>query len=203
MTIAARLNKLDERERKLLTALGGVAAVLLMLVVPGVILSALSTKRAANDEIKAVLASIEESRSSMNERKAKHDALLAKYADAAPALAGFIEQAAKAQSIAAADTQDKPETPHGKRYSERFTVVKMHKIAMRPFVEMLQSIESSGHPVVVSRLNIKPRPSEPDQYEIELGISAFDRKADSKSAAAGAASANPSASASAAPEDKP
>jgi general secretion pathway protein M len=198
MTIAARLDKLDERERKLLVILGWVVGVLIVLVVPIVIVSALSSKRAANDEYKSVLAAIDEARSTMNERKARHDALLAKYLDATPALAGFIEQAAKSQSLSAADTQDKPETPHGKRYTERFTVVKMHKIGMRPLVEMLQQIESSGHPVAVTRLNIKPRAGEPDQYEIELGVSAFDRKSDkSDSGAKGAASASPSASASA------
>ncbi len=125
--------------------------------------------------------------------------MLAKYADTTPPLAGFIEQAAKAHELSAADTQDKPETPHGKHYTERQTVVKMHKIGMKAFVEMLQQIETSGHPVAITRLNIKPRPNEPDQYEIELGVSAYDRKNDK-------GEVKPAASASAAPEgeeDKP
>ena len=91
MTIAARLNKLDERERKLLMVLGGVAGVLLVLVAPAAILSALSTKRSENDDFKSVLAAIDDARSTINERKARHDAVLAKYADQTPALAGFIE----------------------------------------------------------------------------------------------------------------
>jgi general secretion pathway protein M len=195
MTIAARLNKLDERERKLLSAFGAVAGVLLVLVLPAALVSALSTKQEENDDLRAVLSEIEDARSTINERKARHGAVLAKYANPAPPLAGFIEQAAKAQNLSAADTQDKPETPHGKLYTERFTAVKMHKIGLLPFVQMLQQIETSGHPVAVTRLNIKPRTNEPDQYEIEVGISAYDRKSDAK----GAASASPSASATAAP----
>lgn len=201
MSIAARLTKLDERERRLLVALGAVAGVLVLLVVPIAVLSSLSSKKAANEELESVLSAIEDARSTINERKARHDAVLAKYATPAPALGGFIEQAAKGHGLTAADTQDKPETPHGKSYTERLTVVKMHKIGMRPFVEMLQQIETSGHPVAVTRLNIKPRANEPDQYEIELGVSAFDRKGDAKSGAKGAASAAPSASAD--EEDKP
>jgi general secretion pathway protein M len=197
MTIAARLNKLDERERKLLSAFGAVAGVLLVLVLPGALVSALSTKQEENDDLRAVLSEIEDARSTINERKARHGAVLAKYANPAPPLAGFIEQAAKAQNLSAADTQDKPETPHGKLYTERFTVVKMHKIGLLPFVQMLQHIETSGHPVAVTRLNLKPRTNEPDQYEIEVGISAYDRKGDAK----GAASASPSASATAGPEE--
>lgn len=199
MTIAARLNKLDERERKLLTALGVVAGALLVLVAPIAVLMSLSAKKAANDEVQSVLTAIDDARSTIDERKARREAVLAKYADTTPALAGFIEQAAKAHELSAADTQDKPETPHGKHYNERHTVVKMHKLGMRAFVEMLQQIESSGHPVAVTRLNIKPRPSEPDQYEIELGVSAYDRKND-KGEVKPAASAAPSADGD---EDKP
>lgn len=199
MTIAARLTKLDERERKLLTALGVVAGALLVLVAPIAVLMSLSAKKAANDEVQSVLTAIDDARSTIDERKARREAVLAKYADTTPALAGFIEQAAKAHELSAADTQDKPETPHGKHYTERHTVVKMHKLGMRAFVEMLQQIESSGHPVAVTRLNIKPRPSEPDQYEIELGVSAYDRKND-KGEVKPAASAAPSADGD---EDKP
>lgn len=202
MTIAARLNKLDEREQKLLMALGVVAGVLLVLVLPIALLTSLSSKKSANEDIRAAIGSIEDARGTIGERKAKAQAVLSKYANPAPPLAGFIEQAAKAHSLTAADTQDKPDTPHGKLYTERFTVVKMHKIGMRAFVEMLQQIETSGHPVAVTRLNIKPRPNEPDQYEIELGISAYDRKGEAKGSGAGAASASPSASAGA-EEDMP
>lgn len=199
MTIAGRLDKLEERERKLLTLLGVVAGVILVLVVPVAIVMSLSTKKAENDEYRAVLSAIEDARATIDERKARKDAVLAKYADPAPALAGFIEQAAKAHELSAADTQDKPETPHGKHYTERQTVVKMHRIGLKGFVEMLQQIETSGHPVAITRLNIKPRPNEPDQYEIELGVSAYDRKNDK-------GEVKPAASASAAPEgeeDKP
>ncbi len=199
MTIAARLTKLDERERKLLTALGVVATALVVLVVPIAVLMSLASKKASNDEIQGVLTAIDDARSTIDERKARRDAVLAKYADPTPALAGFIEQAAKAHDLSAADTQDKPETPHGKHYTERHTVVKMHKLGMRAFVEMLQQIESSGHPVAVTRLNIKPRPSEPDQYEIEVGVSAYDRKNEK-------GEVKPAASSSASPEgdeDKP
>lgn len=200
MTIAARLNKLDERERKLLGVLGAVTGVLLLFVGPIALVMTLSSKQSENDDIRAVLSEIEDARGTISERKARHGAVLAKYANPAPPLAGFIEQAAKAHNLTAADTQDKPETPHGKLYSERFTVVKMHKISLLPFVQMLQQIEGSGHPVAVTRLNIRPRPNEPDQYEIEVGISAYDRKGDAK----GAASASPTSSAAAGDEeDKP
>jgi general secretion pathway protein M len=192
-TLRARLDKLDARERQLLSILGAIFGGMLILIGPIGVWSMLSRKRGDNQELRELIQTIHDSSAQVSERRAKHDALLARYAKPAPQLAGFIDEAAKANGIAAAESQDRPEVPHGKRYSERITVVKMHKVGMLALAKTLEKIEQSGYPVAVSRLNIKPRSGEPDSYEVELGVSAFDRKADAQPASA-AATAQPSAS---------
>ncbi|WP_437634970.1 type II secretion system protein GspM [Sorangium sp. So ce854] len=178
MTLRERLDKLEPRERRLLTILAGFLAVFLLLLVPIGLASVASSKRAENQEVRDLLHSIYDAAGKVSERKAQRDALLARYARPAPPLAGFIEDAAKQQGLTAAESQDRPDVPHGKKYTERVTVVKMHRIGMLGLAKMLERIESSGHPVAVTRLNIKPRAGEPDSYEVELGVSAFDRKGD-------------------------
>jgi general secretion pathway protein M len=192
MTLRERLEKLEPRERRLLTALGGILGVFIFLLAPIGIVTMVSSKRSENDELRSLVDSIYAARGTISERKAKHDALLARYSHGAPPLAGFIEEAAKANNIGAAESQDRPEAPHGKRYSERMTVVKMHKVGMMNLSKMLEKIEQSGYPVAITKLNIKPRSSEQDSYEVELGVSAFDRKADTP---ASAATATPTSSA--------
>jgi general secretion pathway protein M len=192
MTLRERFEKLEPRERRLLTILGSVFGVVLFLLGPIGVYGLVSSKRAANQEVRELIDNIYAQRALIAERRAKHDALLARYAKPAPPLAGFIEEAAKTQSLTAAESQDRPEAPHGKRYTERMTVVKMHKIGLLPLVKTLEKIEQSGHPVTVSRLSIKPRSGEPDSYEVELGVSAFDRKPDAPTAKPDA-SAAPSA----------
>lgn len=194
-TIRARLDKLDARERRLLSILGGLFGVMVLLLVPLGIWSVLSKRRSENQEIRELIQAIHEAESQVSERRSRHDALVARYAKPAPALAGFIDAMAKDNGITAAESQDRPETPHGKRFTERSTVVKMHKVGMLALAKTLEKIEQSGHPVAVTKLNLKPRSGEPDSYEVELGVSAFDRKADATSAA-GAGSAAASASAS-------
>lgn len=176
MTLRERLDKLEPRERRLLTILLGFLGVIVLLLVPIGLASTASSKRTENQEVRDLLQSIYEASGKVNERKAQKDALLARYARPAPALAGFIEDAAKQQGLTAAESQDRPDVPHGKKYTERVTVVKMHRIGMLGLAKMLERIESSGHPVAVTKLNIKPRAGEPDSYEVELGVSAFDRK---------------------------
>ena len=178
MTLRERLDKLEPRERRLLTILLGFVAVCVLLLVPIGLASIASSKRTENQEMRDLLQSIYEASGKVNERKAQRDALLARYARPAPPLAGFIEDAAKQQGLTAAESQDRPDVPHGKKYTERVTVVKMHRIGMLGLAKMLERVESSGHPVAVTRLNIKPRAGEPDSYEVELGLSAFDRKGD-------------------------
>ncbi len=192
MTLRERFEKLEPRERRLLTILACILGAAIVLALPIYVVKTVSDKRAENEQLRSLVDSIYEARASIGERKAKHDALLARYGKPAPALAGFIEEASRANSIAAAESQDRPEAPHGKRYTERMTVVKMHKVGMLPLVKMLEKIEQSGFAIVISKLNIKPRAGEADSYEVELGVSAFDRKPDAPTPAASAA---PSASA--------
>ncbi len=41
--------------------------------------------------------------------------------------------------------------------------------------KFLESIETSGMPLSVTRLNVHKRPGEPDSYDSEVGVSAYDR----------------------------
>jgi len=188
-TLQERMDKLEPRERRLLTVFGGLVVAGVFLLLPFALYQAVSTKRSDNQEIRDLIQSIHEAEGRVSERKARHDALLARYARPAPPLAGFIEDSAKQFGLTAAESQDRPDIPHGKRYNERVSVVKMHKIGMMALAKTIEHIENAGHPVAVTRLNIKPRAGEPDSFEVELGVSAFDRK--SEPAAAPASSAAP------------
>jgi general secretion pathway protein M len=202
VTLRERLDKLEPRERRLLQILASILGGFLVLLGPVGIWSLVNGKRNENQEIRDLIDQIYDARGPISERKARRDALVARYAKPAPPLAGFIEEAAKDNGITTAESQDLPKVPHGKRYSERITKVKIHKIGMLALAKTLEKIEQSGYPVAVTRLDLKPRSGEPDSYEVELGVSAFDRASDvpaagtaapsaSASAAAGAASAAP------------
>ncbi|APR82073.1 Hypothetical protein A7982_07422 [Minicystis rosea] len=189
MTLRERFDKLEPRERRLLAILGSILGVFIVLLAPIGIYTMLSSKRSESRDLREVIEQVYGARSQIAERKAKKDALVARYAKTAPPLPGFIEESAKENGLSAAESQDRPETPHGKRYSERVTVVKMHKAGMLAVAKTLEKIEQSGYPVAVTRLNIKPRAGEPDSYEVELGVSAFDRKPDAPAPAGSAGAA--------------
>jgi general secretion pathway protein M len=196
VSLKDRFDKLEPRERRLLTIFGGLLGASVVLLVPIGIVTMVSSARSENEEIRGAIEQIYEAKAHVAERRAKHDALVGRYAKKAPPLAGFLDEAAKAEGINAAESQDRQPIPHGKRYFERVTIIKMHKVGMLPLAKMLEKIEQSGYPVAVTKLSIKPRSGEPDSYEVELGVSAFDRTPD---APAPGSSASAAASAGAAP----
>ncbi|MBI5531483.1 MAG: type II secretion system protein M [Deltaproteobacteria bacterium] len=168
---------LGERERRLVVIFGAVIAAFVLLLVPYLSSMALDSRREEIKELRAAIAAVQGSRDKVADRHVKRDAIAARYANKAPPLAGFIESAAKAANIAIPESQDLSEVPHGKRFVERSTQVRLRKVGMLSLVRMLEKIEGSGYPVVVSKLHIRRRGGETDSYDVELNVSSFDQTA--------------------------
>ncbi|HEU4538020.1 MAG TPA: hypothetical protein VFS00_28060 [Polyangiaceae bacterium] len=190
--IAAWFAELAPRERRLLKALGFVVGVLLVLLVPFATNSALGSRRDENAALREAVGRVQAGRAGVKARQAQREAVAARYAKKAPKLGGFLEQLAKEHEVEIPESQDKPEVPIGKRYVERATTLRLRKVAGYPLVKFLEGVEKSGHPVVVTRLNLRKRAGEHDSFDVELGVSAYDRNEPPPAASAsGAASAAP------------
>lgn len=140
-------------------------------------------KKAEVEALRTALSDVQGARAKVRDRKSREDAVASRYAKRAPALAGFLEQSARSQKLEVSDSVDRAEVPHGKRYSERNTVIHFKKAGMRPIVKFIEGLEQGGQAVTVSRLNVRKRSGEPDSYDVELGVSAFDRNEAPKAAA--------------------
>lgn len=166
---------LNPREQRVASIAVIVLGVFLLLAIPVGLSMLVSSRRAENEELREALAAVNNARTKIRERKDKREAIARRYQKKAPPLAGFIEQNASAQHLQVTDSVDRPDVPHGKRYVERHTVIHLKKAGMLPIAKFLESIEKSEYPVSVSRLNIRKRSGEPDSYDVEVGVSAFDR----------------------------
>jgi general secretion pathway protein M len=133
---------------------------------------------------------VQDARGRVRERQAKKDAIALRYSKTAPPLAGYLEQAARQQKLQVTDSTPLPDVPHGKRYMEHGTDIHLKKSGMLPLALFLESIEKSGYPVAATRLNIRRRTGEPDSYDVEVGVSSYDR-VEQPPAAAPAESAKP------------
>jgi len=60
---------------------------------------------------------------------------------------------------------------------ERSTKIALHKIGMLKLSKFMERIEQADSPVSISSLNIRKRGPDPDSYDVEMVVSAFDRSA--------------------------
>src|SRR3954465_11201812 len=185
---------LNPREQRIATIGDFVIGGMLLLAVPIGLSSLVSTRRTENEEMRSALTAVNNARAQIRERQERKASIAQRYGKKAPQLAGFLEQTASAQKLQVTDSVDRPDVPHGKRYVERNTVIHFKKSGMAAIAKFLEAIEKSGYPVAVSRLNIRKRAGEPDSYDVEIGVSAYDRP---EPAPAPASSSAP------APEKKP
>ncbi len=169
------LDKLSPRERKLALTLAGVVAFLLLIAVPAVLESLVFSRRSESDNLRAALGAVQAARAQVRERQSKKDSIALRYGKKAPVLAGYLEQTARAQKLEVTDSVDRPEVPHGKRYTERATVIHLKKSGMYSIAKFIEALERSGYPVAATRLSVRKRSGEPDSYDVEIGVSAFDR----------------------------
>jgi general secretion pathway protein M len=165
----------NARERRLLAILAFVGGLVLLLAVPFALEAFVRVEASDNDDLRQALSDVQEARSRIRERQAKKDAITARYARKAPALAGYLEKTAHEQRLEVPDSTPLPDVPHGKRYVEHGTSIHLKKTGMLALSKFLESIEKSGYPLIVSRLNIRKRSAEPDSYDVEVGVSSYDR----------------------------
>jgi general secretion pathway protein M len=166
---------LNSRERRLLSILAVVFGVLVLLGIPVGLASLVHSRDTDNQELLAAINAVQAARAQVHDRQAKKDAIVTRYGRHAPPLAGLIQQIARQEKLEVTESQDRPEVPHGKRYVERTTSVHLKKAGMYAIAKFLEGLEKTGYPIDVSRLNIHKRTGEPDAYDVEVGVSAYDR----------------------------
>ncbi|MCL2725209.1 MAG: type II secretion system protein M [Polyangiaceae bacterium] len=166
---------LSPREQRVATIAVFVAGVMLLSAIPLGLSMLVSSRRAANEEIRTALTAVNGARAQIRERQERKNSIAARYQKKAPPLAGFLEQNATANKLQVTDSADHPDVPHGKRYTERNTVIHLKRAGMLPIAKFLESIAKSGYPVAATRLNIRKRSGEADSFDVEVGLSAFDR----------------------------
>lgn len=180
MNLSERIERLEPRERQLLAILGGVLAVFLLLLVPVGVAAVLGSKRSDIEDLRSAIDQIQASRDELKTIERQRAQVIERYARPAPPLAGLLEKLASQSQLAIPESQDRALVPHGKRYEERSTKIALRKVGMLNLVNFMEKIEQSGHPVTISKLNIRKRGTEPDSYDVEMIVSAFDRKAEPK-----------------------
>jgi hypothetical protein len=175
VNIADRIARLDPREQRILNGAVIALAVVIVLLVPITLTAIVHSKRADNQALRDAAISISDNVDEIERAQVEKAATVQRYAKAAPPLAPFLAGLATDGGLEIPESQDRQAIPHGKKYMERSTRFSLHKVGMLKLSKFLEKIEQSGNPITISSLNLTKRGPEPDQYDAEIVVSAFDR----------------------------
>ncbi len=177
MSFRDQIEKMSPREQKLLLLLGVIFGAGLLIGGPAYIYLDLAEAREHSDNIRSALKRMEISSELLALRRQQREALALRYATPTPPLDSFIDEHARKQGLKVPESTVKRDVPTPEAgYTERYALVKLRKINLKPLTLMLEGIKNSGHPVSISRLRITKRATAPDLWDVTLAVSAFDKK---------------------------
>lgn len=178
-TVRGALAGLSPREKRLLIALGVVAAVLVFLAAglwSSRKLAALEAERSAMVD---TLRYLQRARGRIAARNQRREAVLARYRTRAPALTTFVEEQARAASVQVSEAQDRPPVPAGARFTERSVSIRLRAVPLEALANFMDRIEQASFPVAITGVRIRRRFGEANRYDVDdMVISTFDQRTD-------------------------
>jgi hypothetical protein len=172
-------DNLNERERRLLTALGVVFAVLALCFPLLWIADYNSTIEEENAEYRSMLDRLQREGGHLKQLMEARKASAALYKRKTPALGSFLEAQASKQNLKLQEVTDQPEKAVG-TYLRRNVRAGIPDVDLTSAVNLLSGIAASGYPVAIDHLQIEHYKSG-DVYNLKLGVLTFDKKAKTKS----------------------
>jgi hypothetical protein len=171
--IRASWENLNDRERRMLTLLGGVALSLLLLLPPVLLSLGNGDLQAQNDELRSVLDQLAIQRGRLMQLAEDRKKAEQRYKNKTPPLGSFLEAEAKKQGLTLQEVTDQPEKTVG-RYLRRSVTVSLPQTGLTPVINLMSSIVESGHPVAIQEIQLDHyQPG--DQYSVKLGILTYDK----------------------------
>lgn len=176
----ASWDNLNDRERRMLTVLGGLALALLLLLPPVLLSMGNSDLQAENDELRSVLDQLAIQRGRLMKLAEDRKQAEQRYKNKTPPLGSFMESEAKKQGLTLQEVTDQPEKTVGK-YLRRSVTVSLPQTGLTPVINLMSSIVESGHPVAIQEIQLDHyQPG--DQYSVKLGILTYDKLSETPSA---------------------
>jgi type II secretory pathway component PulM len=171
---------LNDRERRMLSLLGGVALAGLLLLPPIMLTLSNSELQSQNDELRSVLDQLAIQRGRLMQLAEDRQRSEQRYLNKTPPLGSFLESEAKKQGLTLQEVTDQPEKTVG-RYQRRSVTVSLPQTGLTPVIKLMSSIVESGHPVAIQEIQLDHY-SPGDQYNVKLGILTYDKLANGSAA---------------------
>jgi general secretion pathway protein M len=165
-------DKLSDRERRMLSIMGGVVVTMIVFVVVWTTTTSLAEVQDERDAIRTVLSDIDRAGAILDKRVAERHAIEERYRNRAPALAAYVEGKAKEEGLEVRQVVEDPEKVAG-GYRRQSVRVSFAGVSLRPIMHLLADIDDERSPIAVERILIEHY-SQGDSYKVDLGIASYE-----------------------------
>ncbi|MEA2699814.1 MAG: hypothetical protein QOI66_4085 [Myxococcales bacterium] len=178
--VSAEWDRLAPRERRSVAAL--VIAVLVVAVLLSIyfLFSSVSDLEEGNAKIREALTMIAKHRDEYMEAKTRSAANDARIGTEPPQLTSDLEAAAREEGVQIAESNERPVTPAGRRYSQHDVDLKIRDIDLQSLTKFMRRVETGPRLIYFSRLSIKRRYSEAEKLDVEATATAFEKLREDK-----------------------
>jgi type II secretory pathway component PulM len=178
--LAAEWERMAPRERRSVAALAVAVVVVAVLLSGYFIFSSISDSQDENGKIREALTAIAKHRDEYLEAKGRSATVDARIGSEPPQLIADIEAAAREESVQIAETNERPTSPAGRRYTEHDVDIKMREVDLQSLTRFLRRVETGPRLIFFTRLTIKRRYSETDKLDVEATATAFEKVREDK-----------------------
>jgi type II secretory pathway component PulM len=175
----AEWSRMAPRERRLVGALGGAAGAALFLIVGFFVYGTISDLEEQTAASREALAAIARHRDEFVAAKSRMQTQERRIGSERPQLEADLEAAAREANIQIPQTDPLPAQPAGKHYVEHGVQVRLQSVELHALTKFLHTIETGRRLIVVTKLNVRPRPGEREKLDVNLTAVAWERVKDS------------------------
>lgn len=170
------LERMSQRERTLVTALGIFAGFFVLLIMGYLIYGKLDDLEERNSAMRQALRDIERKRGPYLAARAKMAALEARISGVPIQLCSFSEQAAKEASVEVKECNSRAPEPVGKKYLQQSVDIRLSKVGLEPLAKFLRRLETSpGNLVMVTQLSVRARDDKHVDFDVDMTVSTYER----------------------------
>jgi type II secretory pathway component PulM len=168
--------RLSQRERTMVGAMGVTFVVMVTLIVGFLITDGLSSMDERNAHMRQALRDLDTQRDSYLRMKAKAAQLETRLGTQPVQILGYLEAAANEAGVKITEQTDRPPVPAGKKFIDRTVDLRLHAVTLEQLTRFMKAIETGKSLVVVTSLQVRTRDDKHEQLDVEMAVTTYERE---------------------------
>jgi type II secretory pathway component PulM len=171
-----RWERLSQRERTMVTALGVTFVIMVTMIVGFLITDGLASMDERNAAMRQALRDLDTQRDSYLRLKAKAAQMETRMGATPVQLGSYVEAASKEAGVEISESTERPPAPAGKKFVDRTMDLRLRAVTLDQLTRFMKAIETGRSLVVVTGLNVRTRDDKHQQLDVDMAVTTYDRE---------------------------